>query len=197
VASRRNGWPACETCWSVTSTAATSRVQSPSSPATARSTSRPRAILPSRAQARGRRWQPTRSAADVGWVAPPGCRSALDVSVRSAGAAPGGRDFRLGLPADRRGAQGVGCLGVGHDGADRPRCGGSASVARAARHVMACVSVSARGDHVGVRLPDRRDDVSAARLRAVLHLARDATDRVRRVARRTLTAHGRPSRRAT
>ena len=89
----------------------------------------------------------------------------------------GEREPSLGLPADRRRAQ-------------RARVSVSATTVRyrlvAAgvppapdRSGMSVVgfSASAGGDHARVRLPDRRDGVSAAGLRAVLHLARDATDR--------------------
>src|SRR5579859_2270788 len=49
LASRPNGWLGCESCSSVTSTPASSRVRWPSSPATARCTSKQRAISRSRA----------------------------------------------------------------------------------------------------------------------------------------------------
>jgi len=56
-----------------------------------------------------------------------------------------------------------------------------------AAFVLARVPPSTGGEHARLRLPHRRDSIPAADLRLVLHLARDAADRVRGV-------HGEPGR---
>jgi hypothetical protein len=58
---------------------------------------------------------------------------------------------------------------------------------------VARVPARACGEHACLRLPHRRDRVSPADLRVVLHLARDATDRVHRLHLESRRALGNPA----
>lgn len=85
----------------------------------------------------------------------------------------------LGLPADRRRAQRARCRGLGDDRAKRAHRSGRAAGTDARGLVLASVLAPTGRNDVGLRLPDRRDRVPIATLRAVLHLARDTPGRVR------------------
>jgi hypothetical protein len=149
------------------------------------------------------------AAGDVAGLASSACRSPVDVSVNSAGAAParsvrrgvdppaGEREPSLGLPADRRRAQRARRLSVAHNGGHRARRGRSAAGARSGWDVVAGVSASAGGDHAGVRLPDRRGGVSAggSTCCSSSRSRRDGSSTSR--ARRTRMGTGRRSRLAT
>ena len=83
--------------------------------------------------------------------------------------------------ADRRRADGSWHHGLGDLGPQgHPRSRSSAG-AGAMPLVMASVPARASGERARLRLPQRRDRLPAADLRPLLHLAGDATDRVRRL----------------
>jgi hypothetical protein len=100
------------------------------------------------------------------------------------------REPDVGIPTYRRRTQGLGHLCVCDDGADsaarrRPSAGTGAEPLLVAR-----VPTCAGGKHACLRLPHGRDRLPATDLRVVLHLACDASDRVRRLNPRTPTGAG-------
>jgi hypothetical protein len=138
-------------------------------------------------------------------VAPPAGRSPLDVHVpRSRAAATGVFASRtdpssrrgepaLGLQADRRRTQGSGYRRLRDLGAQgtAPRRASASAVPEpiVVAHVLAC----ARGKHARLRFPHSRDRLSPADLRAVLHLARDAANRIHRLHLESRRALGHPT----
>ena len=75
--------------------------------------------------------------------------------------------------------------------------GGPSASARAEPLVLARLSARAGREHACLRLPHRRDRLPATDLRAVLHLARNANDRVHRLQIKNRTDAGSRNKRAT
>src|SRR6266487_1168234 len=112
-------------------------------------------------------------------LAPPLGRASLDIcsSTRStpdwrrdpgAGAAASARELSFGLPADHGRAERPRHHRLGHDRAEDPAAGGYRPCRGALRALLACLPASASQEHARGRLLDRRDDLAAAALRALL-----------------------------
>ena len=150
--------------------------------------------------------EPCGQAGHAAALAPPARRAPLDVRPserRPATArafatrddrASRPREPALGIQAGRRRAQGRRRRRLGDVGAQGAARSGSPAGTRANPLLMARLPASAGGELARLRLPHRRDCVLAADLRPLLHLAGDATARVRRLQLESRRSLGRPAR---